>query len=108
MQVGKLNRRIVIERQQVTEDPLGGQIVAWLTLATLWSNFRNMSGTEAIKSDAQIGTTKTSVRIRYREDIDQTCRLLHRGLIYEIESVLPDEQGREYVDLVVSTGASNG
>lgn len=105
---GTLNRRVTIEKRSIVDDPLGGEIVTWALLATLWANFRNLSGTETIKSDAEVGTTKASVRIRYREDIDQTCRLLHHGLIYQIESVLPDQQGREYVDLVVSTGASNG
>lgn len=99
---------MTIERRNVADDPLGGEIVTWVPVATVWANFRNTTGAEAIRNDVQVGTTKASVRVRYREDIDQTCRLLQRGLVYEIEQVLPDQQGREYVDLVCSTGANDG
>ena len=108
MNIGALDRRVTIERRAVVDDPLGGEIITWVLLATLWANFRNTTGAEAIRNDVQVGTTKASIRIRYREDIDQTCRLLHRGLVYQIEQVLPDQQGREYVDLVCSTGANDG
>ena len=108
MQAGRLNRRVTVERRTVVEDPLGGGAVTWVPLATLWANFRNASGSEAIRNDAPVGITKASVRIRYREDIDPTCRLIHRGTTYNIESVLPDQVAREYCDLVCSTGANDG
>jgi len=108
MQAGKLNTRVTIERRTVAEDPMGGGAVTWVLLATLWANFRNVSGSEAIRNDAPVGVTKASARIRYREDIDPTCRLIHRGTTYNIESVLPDQVSREYCDLVCSTGANDG
>lgn len=111
MQAGSLNRRILIERKQVTEDPLGGEIVQWVPLAgdgMLWANIRFLNGTETVKLDTQIGTARASIRLRFREDIDPTCRVTHRGTVFEIKSVLPDLQGGEYVDLAVESGASNG
>lgn len=108
---GTLNRRILIERKQVTEDPLGGEIVQWVPLAgdgMLWANIRFLNGTETVKSDTRTATAKASIRIRYREDIEPTCRVKHRGVIFEILAVLPDLQGREFVDLAVETGATNG
>lgn len=108
MQAGRLTSRVSIERRTVIEDPMGGGVVTWVPLATLWANFRNVSGSEAIRNDAPVGVTKASVRIRYREDIDPTCRLIHRGTTYNIESVLPDQVAREYCDLVCSTGANDG
>lgn len=111
MQVGSFNRRILVERQQISEDPLGGEIVQWVPLVgdgMLWANVRFLSGTETVKSDTQVGTARASIRLRFREDIDPTCRVTHRGTVFEIKSVLPDLQGREFVDLAVETGASNG
>lgn len=109
MQAGRLDRQVTIERRTTVADPLGGAVVTWVPFATLiWANIRNITGAEAIRNGVQVGTTKSSVRIRYREDIDQTCRLLYRGQVYAIEQVLPDEQGRESVDLVCSTGANDG
>ena len=105
---GTLTSRVSIERRTVIEDPMGGGVVTWVPLATLWANFRNVSGSEAIRNDTPIGAATASVRIYYREDIDQTCRLIHRGAIYNIEQVLPDQVGREYCDLVCATGANDG
>ena len=111
MKAGTLNRRVLVERRVVTRDAEGGEVIAWSPLAgdgMLWANIRMLNGTEAVKSDARIATARGSIRLRFREDIDATCRVTYRETVFEILAVLPDLQAREHVDLAVETGATNG
>jgi len=108
---GTLNRRIFVEKRGITRDPEGGEIVDWVPLGgdgMLWSNPRLLNGTETLKSDTPIATARGSFRIRFREDIDATCRVTYAGKVYEILAVLPDLENREHVDLAVQSGANDG
>ena len=111
LEAGTLNRRVLVERRVVTRDDEGGEVVAWVPFAgdgMLWANIRFLNGTESLKAGIVLGTAKASIRIRYRQDIDPTCRVTHRAQVFSILSVLPDQVGREYLDLAVETGANDG
>ena len=43
---------------------------------------------------------KTSIRIRWRTDIEAGMRVVHGMAVYVIGAVLPDHAGRVFVDLV--------
>lgn len=100
MQAGKLNRRVTIQYQGAGHDEWNQPIPAWADLVTVWANIRHLSGRETIKADAVTSTVRASIRIRYRADVDAGMRVIHQGTVYSIVAVLPDEQRREYVDLV--------
>lgn len=111
MQIGKLNRRVLIERRVVTRDAEGGEIVTWAPLTgdgMYWANVRLLNGTETVKSDTRLATARASIRLRYREDLDATCRVTHRGTVFEVLAVLPDLEAHDFVDLAVEAGATNG
>lgn len=100
MQAGKLNSRIAIEQRSTTQDATGQPVETWTTVATVWAHIRLLSGVEAIKADADTSITKASIRIRKSAGIDAGMRVSHGGILYDIEAVLPDEAGRQYLDLV--------
>ena len=101
MRAGQLNRRVTIERKTGGVDAIGQPLPeGWETFAQVWANVRFLSGSEAIKADAQTSVVKASIRIRYRTGIDAGMRVIHGAAIYEIKAVLPDEVRREYLDLV--------
>lgn len=100
MDAGRMNRRCTIQQQSVTQDALGQQVNTWTDVATVWADIRLTSGLEAIKSDVQTSTTKASVRIRYRSGLTSGMRVVHNLVNYQINAVMPDIGGREYVDLV--------
>lgn len=105
LQAGKLNQRVTIQRQTQVQDA-GGQLVdAWADVATVWADIRNPTGLGAIRADAQVSVVKTSIRIRWRTDIDAGMRLVHGMTVYDIGAVLPDHAGRTYVDLVCGVAA---
>jgi head-tail adaptor len=112
MRGGNLNRRVRLERKVETPSGTGGSTIAWETIATVWADIRYLSGLETSKSNFPLGVARASIRIRRRGDVDPTCRAVYLSngdtTVFEILAVLPDTQGREYVDLSAQTGANSG
>ncbi|MNY42733.1 Phage head-tail joining protein [compost metagenome] len=81
-------------------------------MATVWANIRMLNGLETSKSDFPVSVAKGSIRVRWREDVDATWRVLYvsngKTLVYDVKSVLPDLVGREYIDLPVEVGQNDG
>ena len=102
MQAGRLDTRITIQRKTGGTDAWGAPLPeGWETHATVWSNIRHLSGSDAIKADAEVSTVRASIRIRFRSDITAGMRVLVGLAVYQIEAVMPDLGRREFVDLVV-------
>ncbi|MGB3290938.1 MAG: phage head closure protein [Burkholderiaceae bacterium] len=109
MQAGKLNRRIQFQKMGTGEDELGEPIPGdWEKHADAWASILHKSGLETIKSDAEVSTTKASIRTRYRTDILPGMRIVHGSVVYDILSIMPDEAGKEFTDFACQTGANNG
>lgn len=109
MRSGQLRHPIVIQSKTDAKDDWGTPLPgAWADYATLWSNVRHQSGSESIKAGADTSVVRASIRIRYRLDITAGMRVVHLGVIYDIEAVLPGQR-RDFVDLTckrVGDGAS--
>lgn len=108
MEIGKLNRRIVLQNLVAGQDAIGQPTMVWTTLATVWANVRYLNGVESIKSDAPVSVAKASIRIRRRTDVVANMRAVLGTTIFDIKAVLPDEENRERVDLVCEQGANDG
>lgn len=99
MKAGLLNRKITIQSFGSGVDAIGQPIESWSTFAQPWANIRFMNGVESVKGDAEVSVSKASIRIRYRQDITEAMRVVYNGITYQIKAVLPDEVGRDHVDL---------
>ena len=101
MQAGRLSTRCVIQRRTGGTNDWGEPLPeGWETHATVWANVKHLSGSEAIKADAEVSTVRASIRIRYRAGVNAGMRAVHNLTAYNITAVMPDVGGREYVDLV--------
>ena len=100
MQAGKLNTRIRIDGNVETLDDYGATVTGWETIAETWANVRHINGKEAMSGDAIVSKARASARIRYRTGLTAGMRLVAGGTTYDVLAVLPDLNGREYVDLV--------
>lgn len=99
MKAGLLNRKIAIQSFGSGVDAIGQPIESWSTFAQPWANIRFLNGVESVKADAEVSVSKASIRIRYRQDITEAMRVVYNGITYQIKAVLPDEAGRDHVDL---------
>jgi SPP1 family predicted phage head-tail adaptor len=112
LDAGTLNRRVLIQRRVETPTGTGGSTTAWTDVARVWASVRMMTGLGTVRSDFPVSVARGSVRIRWREDVDATCRVRYvsngKTTIFDVKSVLPDLVNREYVDLSVETGLNDG
>lgn len=105
MQLGKFNRRITLQKPAEGRKPSGQTQAGWLDVARPWAWIRGKSGRETMESGQEVASEQYSMRIRFRSDVAASWRVLYRGEPYDIKVVLPDEAGRQHVDLVVERGA---
>lgn len=74
-----LNTRVRIERPIVTVDSVyGGEIVSWALLGLAWAEVQDKlpSRDEAMLDVLSISSIRARVRLRYRTDIDASCRFI--------------------------------
>lgn len=108
MRIGTLNRWVTLQRRVETPTGTGGTQVTWVDIASVWASIKHPSGMETVRSDFPVSVVKTSIRIRFRDDLDATCRVVHGATVYDIKAVLMDDVGREYVDLSCEAGQNEG
>lgn len=99
MDAGDLNNRVTLQQQSATVDALGQPVTTWSDLAYVWADVKFQSGSESLKANAQVATSKCSLRIRYRTGLTSAMRVMLGTTVLQILAVLPDEKGRKYVDL---------
>lgn len=95
----RLNRKVVLQSATTVQDETGHPVPTWATLAPVWANIRHLSGVETIRAGAQTSAVKVSIRIRYRDDVTASMRVVLGSTTYEIKAVMPDEAGRQFTDL---------
>lgn len=100
MQAGKLNERVLLQRPEIMQDDFGALRKTWHDVGEFWANVRFPRGAEFQRDNTDLRTVSASVRVRFRRDLDADMRVVHRGRILAITAVLPDEAGKQYVDLI--------
>ncbi len=99
MDAGKLDRLVTIKSRDTGQDAMGQPLTTWSLVATVWANIKYLSGLSAIKAEADVSLTKTSIRIRYRTGINHGMRIESSGEVFDIQAVLPVGRN-DYLDLV--------
>lgn len=105
MQAGRLRDRITIQRKSVARDSFNGEQVTWVPLSetpTVWASVTPISGREFVEQDAVAAQVTFKVKIRWRDDLLPSMRVVCGALKLNIEAVLPDNVRRECV-LMCST-----
>lgn len=106
---GRLRHQITIQRQTQTQNAQTGELtVTWADVATVRAAVEPISAREFIAAQEPNAKITARVTIRYRDGIDSSMRLIHRGRRYNIHGVLEDmDSGREYLTLPVSEGVND-
>jgi SPP1 family predicted phage head-tail adaptor len=109
VEIGKLNRRIVIQSRDSGTDDAGQPVQTWTTLATVWAHILGATGMGYIKAGVDgVEVNAYSFRIRYRTDLDAADRVVFNGQNFDVKSVRHDLAGREWTDLVCEVGGNDG
>jgi SPP1 family predicted phage head-tail adaptor len=75
----------------IAQDYFGQRRVDFTTLAAVWAKVEEKSGVEGEMSYQLIAERRVQFLIRWRSDINEQMRILYRGRIYEIESIISDD-----------------
>ena len=99
----QLDRRITIQQVTKTPDRFGGEVETWTDLADVWASFRPQTAGERFQSNADIlqATTTAAFRIRWRDDLDATMRVIHEGDEWDITGIIPVGR-RDKLDLITT------
>lgn len=87
MNIGKLDRRITIERLTETVKPSGSVVKAWTPIATVWAEVIQQSATEFFTGFGEAETGTMIFRIRYVANITTADRVTYNGSTYDLKEI---------------------
>jgi SPP1 family predicted phage head-tail adaptor len=87
MNIGRLDRQIVIQRKTTTKDSEGGPVETWADLRTIWAGKEDRGGSKAFLAGAYRPETDSVFTIRYTENLTEADRIVYRGKNYSIISI---------------------
>lgn len=98
---GELRHRVEIQQQITQPDAAGGLRAGgdWTTIATVWAAVEEDSGSEESAEGVRVSETKATVRMRDRDDVDETMAILFDGKRYEVRSIVHDPTHRHMMEL---------
>jgi len=106
MQGGNLNERIQIVTPSTTQNEFGESVVADGPAVTVWASVRQQGSAEKQRNGITTTDDTFSIRIRYRESIDTSMKIVYRGRTLAISSVMPGgRMNREYIDIFATESA---
>ena len=110
MRAGKLRHKVTIQAPGLTQDPVTGEMLpGWTDFASVWAEITDLSVKEYLAAQSAQSEVSTRVRIRFREGVNATMRIIHRGDIYNIHGVQRDpDSGIEWLTLPCSRGVNDG
>lgn len=110
-QIGEYNRRIEIWKLSGAKDGAGEPIPGDFVLyKAKWAKIRGRNGMQVVRESGDVTAPVgvASYRVAYCTDITVEMQVRHRGMVMDIVGIQYDEAGREWTDIVVRTGASDG
>jgi SPP1 family predicted phage head-tail adaptor len=89
---GLYRHRINIQRPVITNDSLGQEEIIWEDSKLLWCMIKTTQGREYFAAASTQNEKTTRFIVRYTTGIDESMRIVHKDKVYEIESVINDDE----------------
>ena len=101
---GELCHRVTIQHKTTVYDEYNYETEAWTEYKKLWSKIEFLSVKDSLTAKAAGSETTARLKLRKRDDIDSSMRVLFDGQTFQIVSPpKPDnENGRIYMTLELS------
>lgn len=87
LNIGQLDRRIIIERETETVTPSGSVVKAWAPIATVWAEVLQQTASEFFTGYGEAETGTVIFRVRYRPGITTADRVSYDGTPYGIKEI---------------------
>ena len=101
MNIGSLNKRVLIQYPTVVSDSMGGFTTTWADSDTIWAAIWPTSAKEQVQSMGVTMTITHRIRIRYRSVLRASWRLKYGEKYYNIVSIVNPNMSNKMLDLMV-------
>ncbi|QKJ91108.1 phage head closure protein [Agrobacterium pusense] len=85
--IGRMDRRVAIERQTEIVKPSGDVVKTWTTIAVVWAEIIQQSATEFFTGYGEAETGSVIFRIRYLPGITTADRVTYNGSGYGLKEI---------------------
>jgi SPP1 family predicted phage head-tail adaptor len=85
---GRLRERITIQQATEKRNAIGETVQSWATFTERWASVEGLSSREVLNQGQQQTEISHRVRLRYVDGMKGTMRILWRGRVLEINSLL--------------------
>lgn len=92
MEAGKLSCRIEIQQYGDIENELGELTKGWVKYKTLWAEKKQLRGSNTIDADREGIEYTYRFKVRYRNDLDESMRIVYKGIVYDIKHINPIDE----------------
>jgi SPP1 family predicted phage head-tail adaptor len=100
LDIGKMRERVTIKSPTEVRSRSGETMLNWdTTLATVWASVEGLSSRDILQAQQANVVATHRIRIRHRDDVTHTHRIIWRNRTMEIASVT-DRMGRETLELL--------
>jgi hypothetical protein len=100
MNIGLMNERISVKAPQEVRSSSGETTLNWdMTVATVWASVDGLSTRDIMQAQQSNVMATHRIRIRHRNDVLHTHRIIWRGRTMEIASVT-DREGRGMLEIL--------
>lgn len=100
MRAGSLRHRVLIESRQTSVGDLGGSIITWPELDTVWANVEPLRGQEYLAGQQLSNKVVAKITIRYRGDVTTDMRATWGTTVYDITDVVNVKGRYERLELM--------
>lgn len=99
IKAGDLRHEITLLKPTRGTNERGRSVVSWTEVGPIMAGLADVSGREFWEAQAYHAEKTRTFTIRYREDVDETWRVKHRGSVYNIQEVNHLGYMRDYIRL---------
>lgn len=101
---GMLREKLTIQRQELTQDALGGDVKQFVSIASVFGYVRPTGGSERVFGQQLEATITHKIVIRYRTNINPADRILLRSEPLQIRRILNLEMRDKFLELHCEEG----
>jgi len=99
LDIGKMRERVTIQSPSEVRGRSGQTTLEWSDTATVWASVEGLSSRDILQAQQANVIATHRIRIRHRDDVTHTHRLVWRNRTMEIASVT-DRMGREVLEVL--------
>ena len=103
----RLINRVTIQRPVHTQNEIGGYDTTWNNYVNVWAEIVARKVDQRFFSEQKVNTKSYTVTIRYRDDIDESMRLVFRDRFFRIKSIVNPYEEDVLLELSVEENEPN-